>query len=120
MLEKHIKRFWSKVDIRGLDECWPWLASRDDKNYGAFKYRGHMHKASRIALSLKDGPVPRHLHALHRCGNPPCCNPAHLYAGTQSQNMLDCVAHGRHNRKRKNGGEDGIRTHDSPHRAITV
>lgn len=119
MLEKHVKRFWAKVDIRTPDECWSWTAGKDDKGYGAFKYAGHMHKAHRIALRLSK-PIPRHLHALHRCGNPACCNPAHLYAGTQSQNMLDCVAHGRHNRKKYNGGEEGIRTPDSPIRTITV
>lgn len=84
-----IDRFMSKVDVRGNDECWPWTASKNHLGYGKFKHRGTVVNASRIALSVKTGAPLYGLVACHTCDNPTCCNPAHLYAGTQSDNMRD-------------------------------
>lgn len=90
------ERFWSKVDIRGDNECWPWLAGRDQNDYGEFWCHGRLHKANRIALMLK---LCRELlpgmMALHTCDNPICCNPAHLYEGTRLDNVRDAVRRGR-------------------------
>jgi hypothetical protein len=83
--------FWSHVDRRGKDECWRWLGSLDDDGYGRFRRTG----AHRFALSLAKGEIPPGLCALHRCHYRACCNPAHLYAGTQKQNAQDRVAAGR-------------------------
>jgi hypothetical protein len=117
-------RFWSKVRVAGEDECWLWQAAPDDKGYGAFKYKGHMHKAHRLALGFFER-VRRDRDVLHSCDTPACCNPAHLFQGTHSDNMKDCAAKGRLNSQQrklrlKNGGGDGIRTHDTPCRGITV
>lgn len=89
------KRFWTKVDQRGLDECWPWKAWINNKGYGCFSFRGKDRPASRVAYILSFGDIPESLDVCHRCDNPPCCNPAHLFAGTTSQNIQDMVSKGR-------------------------
>lgn len=93
-----IARFWSKVDVRGRNECWPWTGGLSN-GYGLFslstgkKRRGF--GANRIALFLKTGKDPESLYALHKCNFPACCNGRHLYAGTPKQNTLDCIKSGR-------------------------
>ncbi len=90
------ERFWSKVDKRGPDECWPWTAGRMSTGYGAFAHKRQQFAASRFALVLTTGFIPdRHLHACHSCDNPPCCNPAHLRWGTVSDNAQDAIERGR-------------------------
>lgn len=81
-------RFWSKVEVRGDDECWEWQAHRDRDGYGKFKLLGGMVLAHRVAwLLTHDDPGEKHV--LHTCDNPPCVNPRHLYLGTHTDNMRD-------------------------------
>ena len=91
------ERFWSKVDQGGPDECWPWLAHRKSSGYGQFVVRkGVFMTSSRVALALTIGrPLDLGELACHRCDNPPCCNPAHLFPGSVVDNALDSVAKGR-------------------------
>lgn len=112
MTERRIKnappvdvRFWSKVDRRGSDECWPWTAAARNKNegYGAFWYQGRHHPAQRMALVLTGTEVPAGMVVCHKCDNPPCCNPAHLFVGTTQDNDADRKAKGRAARGSKNG-----------------
>lgn len=97
-------RFWSKVDRRGPDECWPWQAAADRKGYGRILVGSlgidrHMELAHRASWRLARGaPPPAHLSVLHRCDNPPCCNPAHLFLGTIQDNNADMRAKGRQSR----------------------
>lgn len=100
--EQFLERFWSKVDRRGPDECWPWLAYRQPTGYGQFTVRkGEFATASRVALALTvDRPLVLGEVACHSCDNPPCCNPAHLFVGTQLDNNADCRQKGRANRAR--------------------
>lgn len=92
------ERFWSKVDIQGEDECWPWIASADRNGRGQFWLEGRRHRSPRIAWALHHGiPFPEDKLACHSCDNPPCCNPKHIWPGTMSENIADAFQKGRVN-----------------------
>lgn len=94
--ERACSRFWSRVDIHGSNECWPWLLPPHDPfGYGGFWFEGRTHASHRMAWLLTHGRIPKGLCVLHRCDNPPCCNPAHLFLGTKSDNALDRHRKGR-------------------------
>lgn len=89
------KRFWSKV--RKTPTCWLWTASLDRYGYGVFSLgRGKNERAHRYSYKAFYGFVPRGKLVLHRCDNPKCVNPAHLFAGTNRDNTRDMMAKGRH------------------------
>lgn len=91
-------RFWSKVRVtRG---CWLWTASTDGRGYGQFMSDwgpgwSKNTKAYRVAWELTHGPIPEGMHVLHKCDNPPCVRPDHLFLGTHQDNMADAVRKGR-------------------------
>lgn len=109
-------RFWSKVDRRGEDDCWLWLAGvrRKDEGYGAFWLNGRHQPASKVAWQITYGPVADGLEVCHRCDNPRCCNPKHLFVGTRLDNNDDKVAKKRHPLGARNGcaklTEDDVRS----------
>jgi len=99
LTSEDIERFWSKIEIRGGDECWPWIAkATNPAGYGVLKHKsGKNIIASRISCFLEHGEPPHPAaKSLHSCDNPPCCNPAHLRWGTQKDNVSDAKSRSRH------------------------
>ncbi|MFN3980160.1 MAG: HNH endonuclease signature motif containing protein [Caldilinea sp.] len=93
-----IERFWEKVDVRGPNECWPWLAATKQGGYGlSSDERGLKQLAHRIAYRLTKGSIPEGLVVCHHCDNPGCVNSAHLFLGTQGDNLQDMRRKGRDN-----------------------
>ena len=88
-------RFWDRVDVRGIDECWPWKGGVDGAGYGCIKVRGVQQAAHRISFEQHFGKIPAGLVVRHWCDNPICENPYHLLLGTHQQNMGDKVERGR-------------------------
>jgi hypothetical protein len=84
-------------------DCWEWNASRDTDGYGVKVICGKRYRASRLAYAWSNwdgtgdwkGAIPQGMMVLHECDNPPCCNPDHLFLGTQTDNMRDMVNKGR-------------------------
>jgi hypothetical protein len=99
------ERFWSKVaKSAGPDACWLWTASLNN-GYGAYSLSvGRNALAHRIAYEDAAGPIPQGAHVLHRCDNPRCVNPAHLFLGTHSDNVRDMVTKRRHARGETHAG----------------
>ena len=103
--ENDIARFWKWVDRRGPDDCWLWIGSKGLPNpcgmvYGNFGVtltdgRSYSYRAHRFAWMLSNGQLPKGLVVMHRCDTPLCCNPSHLKAGTQADNLHDRDAKGR-------------------------
>ena len=93
------ERFWSKVDIKSEEECWPWKDSLHRNSYGYLSVGGRTGKdlpAHRIAKTLSMGEeIPDGLLVMHTCDNPPCCNPSHLDLGTNEDNLADMTNKGR-------------------------
>jgi hypothetical protein len=97
-----VARFWRYVDVRTPSECWPWKAGRFTNGYGQFRAGKRKVKAHRVALELTNGRALRDGQlACHRCDNPPCCNPAHLFAGSSLDNARDRDSKGRTGRHGK-------------------
>lgn len=95
-----IDRFWNKVKRGGSNECWPWTGSRDHDGRGQFAMHDKSpFRAPRIAWMITRGPIPDGMCVLHKCDNPPCCNPAHYFLGTQLDNIQDMIAKGRNSTK---------------------
>lgn len=95
MKEKDKTRLWGKINGRGPDECWEWVAGRDKWGYGLFKLNGKRVLAHRLVFALINGEIPDGLLVCHSCDNPSCCNPSHLWLGTHKQNMSDKTSKGR-------------------------
>lgn len=91
-------RFWRHVE-RSEHGCWTWTATRARFGYGQIASGGrggHMLRAHRVSWELHNGPIPDGLWVLHKCDNPACVRPDHLFLGTHADNMRDCIAKGRH------------------------
>ena len=88
--------FWSRV--HKTDSCWNWTAGKSGEGYGRFgagRRYGLSEYAHRISWAIHFGIIPDNLHVLHRCDNPSCVNPKHLFLGTHQDNMLDRDTKGR-------------------------
>ena len=91
---KRQQQFWKTVKTLAADQCWEWQGTRTDRDYGTVYIRRKVVKAHRVAFAITFGIEPPDS-VLHHCDNPPCCNPAHLYAGTYKDNAQDKQRRGR-------------------------
>lgn len=97
---KYVNRFWSNIAITANDNlCWEWQRSTDKDGYGQFYFGNetgwHRGLSHRGAWEMLIGEIPAGLKVLHKCDNPKCCNPKHLFIGTSQDNTLDMFAKGR-------------------------
>lgn len=100
------QRFWSLVDKTKMNGCWFWLGAKHSFGHGRFRAgpgKGKMWMAHRFAWFLTNGDIPSGLQVLHKCDNPFCVNPDHLFLGTQADNMADMKFKNRQARGKEHG-----------------
>ena len=96
-------RFWARVAVCEPDDCWEWRGGTNNTGYGSLSVQNKTYTAHRVAAwldGLVDSPSrPKDLKGggfvLHRCDNRRCCNPAHFFLGSYTDNLLDAYTKGR-------------------------
>lgn len=98
-----LDRFWEKLKVSSPDECWEWQGTLDKFGYGIISINAGRHYAHRFSYELHFGPIPAGMFICHKCDNPLCSNPAHLFVGDRYDNANDMKAKGRCHLGEKHG-----------------
>lgn len=111
--EKAQARFWKKVNKQGpipdaaiygnIGSCWVWTALKNRKGYGRSWVNKNTFLAHRVSFVIAGNLIPKGFGVLHKCDNPSCVNPAHLFVGTRCDNNKDMVKKGRNAKGEKHG-----------------
>lgn len=108
-----IERFEALVSPEPMSGCWLWAGAPGDGKpngqYGRFRMNGKQWRAHRAAWILFRGSIPSEKHVLHRCDNPACVNPEHLFIGSNVDNVADRVTKGRSGWKERKGESHPMR-----------
>lgn len=102
------ERFWKKVIKKTTFECWEWNAAKNPNGYGLIglgSKKDGLIKAHRASWIIKFGNIPNNMCVLHKCDNPKCVNPEHLFLGNQLDNVCDCISKKRHSQPPVRFGE---------------
>lgn len=92
-----VSRFFAKVE-KQEGACWNWFGAKTPKGYGQIKIprTRRQVQSHRLSWEIHRGEIPKNLCVLHKCDNPACVNPDHLFLGTKKDNARDMVSKGRH------------------------
>ena len=102
------QRFWKYVDKKSDYECWSWTGSCNNDGYGHLNIKNKTTRITRFSWIIHNGKIPNGLCALHRCDNPKCVNPSHLFLGTQEDNIKDMINKKRDNKAKQKGENNGM------------
>ena len=89
------EKFYERFAVDEQTGCWNWVRGKFTGGYGAISHNRKTIKAHRASYELHFGPIPKNLFVCHKCDNPSCVNPDHLFLGTASDNAKDMVSKGR-------------------------
>ncbi len=113
---KTIKAFWANINRRRRDQCWLWTGCVTKTGYGRFFAEGKTMRANRIVAGLHRGKMLTNDElACHKCDNPPCCNPDHIFVGTNLDNSTDCCS-----KQRQLRGEKHHSARMTPSKVATI
>jgi len=93
LTEIELGRFWAKVDK--TDGCWIWIGAKNATGYGLIRFKRKSYRAHRVSYEFANGEIPDGLYICHKCDNPSCVNPEHLFTGTATDNAIDMTNKGR-------------------------
>ena len=95
-MKKVEDQFWGKVEKRAKEKCWLWLGARNNAGYGNIRVNKKYTNAHRISWLIHFGDIKKGFVICHKCDNPPCVNPYHLFTGRPRDNDADKVRKNRH------------------------
>lgn len=91
-----IQRLMNNIYKNPKNGCWEWLGYKMRFGHGKIGYRDKVYLTHRLSYEIYIGPIPKNMNVCHKCDNPSCINPDHLFLGTQLENIEDCVKKNRH------------------------
>ena len=111
-----LKQFWESIDKKTNEECWEWIKGKTSKGYGTVRYENKTYLAHRLAYQLfHNKTLDKLIFICHKCDNPLCCNPNHLFQGTNKDNIDDKV-----NKNRQTKGETNANVKLTSEQVISI